>query len=96
VAWQVNGSNKCKLDTITANGSFRTNGVAGTVTYQWIRNDSNGTQVQPLQSIVVAAGDTSAHSVAADLWIPASNGSEQLVFKNPSFSVAPQSFTCRP
>ena len=96
MAWKVNGSNKCKLDTITANGSFRTNGVGGTVTYQWIRNDSNGTQILPLQSIVVAAGDTSAHSVAADQWIPASNGSEQLVFKNPSISVAPQSFTCRP
>jgi len=66
------------------------------VTYRWIRTDSNGTQAQSLQSIVVAAGDTSAHSVAADQWIPASNGSEQLVFTNPSFSVAPQSFTCRP
>jgi len=96
VAWKVNGSNKCKLDTITANGTFRTNGVGGTVTYKWIRNDSNGTQVQPLLSIVVAAGDTSAHSVATDQWIPASNGSEQLVFTSPAFSVAPQSFTCRP
>jgi len=96
VAWRVNGSNKCKLDTITANGSFRTNGVGGTVTYQWIRKDSNGTQVQPVQSIVVAVGDASAHAVVADQWIPASNGSEQLVFTNPAFAVAPQSFTCRP
>jgi len=48
-----------------------------------------------LVSIVVAAGDTGAHSVATDQWIPASNGSEQLVFNNPSFAVAPQSFTCR-
>ena len=96
MAWKVNGSNKCKLDTITANGTFQTNGVGGTVTYKWIRTDSNGTQAQPLQSIVVAAGDTSAHSVAADQWIPASNGSEQLVFTNPSLSLAPQSFTCRP
>ena len=74
----------------------RTNGVGGTVTYQWIRKDSNGTQVQPLQSIIVAVGDTGAHSVAADQWVPASNGSEQLVFKTPSYSVAPQSFTCKP
>ena len=96
MAWKVNGSNKCKLDTITANGSFRTNGAGGTVTYQWIRKDSNGTQVQPLQSIIVAVGDTGAHSVAADQWVPASNGSEQLVFKSPSYSVAPQSFTCKP
>ncbi len=66
------------------------------MTYQWIRKDSNGTQVQPLQSIVVAGGDTSAHAVAADQWIPASNGSEQLIFTNPAFAVAPQSFTCRP
>jgi len=69
--------------------------VGGTVTYQWIRKDSNGTQVQPLLSIVVAAGDTGPHSVATDQWIPASNGSEQLVFTNPPFAVAPQSFTCR-
>jgi len=96
VAWKVNGSNKCKLDTITANGTFRTNGVGGTVTYHWARTDSNGTQAQPLQSIVVAAGDTSAHSVATDQWIPASNGSEQLVFTNPALAVAPQSFSCKP
>jgi len=91
----VNGSNKCKLDTITANGSFRTNGVGGTVTYHWIRTDSNGSIAQPSQSIVVAVGDTAAHSVATDQWIPASNGSEQLVFTTPGFAVAPQSYTCR-
>jgi hypothetical protein len=98
VTWKVNGSNKCKLDTITASGTFRlvAGGPGGTVHYKWIRKDSNGTWVSPDYTIVVAAGDSAAHAVASDSWIPASNGSEQLVFSIPSYTVAPQSFTCRP
>jgi hypothetical protein len=48
-------------------------------------------------SIVVPAGDTSTHAVTTDSWTaPASAGSVQLVFTTPGYSVAPQSFTCRP
>jgi len=93
----VNNSNKCKLDTITAIGSFRmaANGRAGTVSYFWIRKDSNGVVLSQVYSVNVAAGDTSLHNVVSDSWIPASNGTEQLVFQTPSYSVPPQSFTCR-
>ena len=69
------------------------NGRAGTVYYVWIRN--NGAYVSPTYTINVAAGDTSAHSVVSDSWIPAASGNEQLVFLTPSYAVAPQSFTCR-
>jgi len=95
VTWKVNNSNKCKLDTITATGTFwmAPNGRAGTVSYVWIRD--NGAYVSPVYTINVAAGDTSAHSVVADNWIPSSNGNEQLVFRTPGFAVPPQGFTCR-
>ncbi len=94
----VNASTKCKLGTVTATGIFRMQaaGPGGTVQYHWIRKDSNGTVVSQTYSIVVAAGDTAAHSVVTDSWTPASAGTEQLVFTTPSFTVAPQSFTCRP
>jgi hypothetical protein len=72
------------------------NGPGGTVKYYWIRKDSNGTVVSQVYSIVVAAGDANAHFTVTDSWTPASSGSEQLVFTNPSFAVAPQSFSCRP
>jgi hypothetical protein len=71
-------------------------GPGGTVTYQWIRKDSNGTAVSAMYSIVIAAGDAAAHSVVTDSWTPASSGSEQLVFSTPGFAVAPQSWSCRP
>lgn len=95
MTWKVNNSNKCKLDTITASGTFRmaAGGRAGTVSYKWIRN--NGAYVSPTYTINVVAGDTSAHAVVSDSWIPSSNGNEQLVFTTPGFVVAPQSFTCR-
>jgi hypothetical protein len=95
VTWKVNNSNKCKLDTITATGTFRmaANGRAGTVSYVWIRD--NGAYVSPVYTINVAAGDTSAHSVVTDSWIPSKNGNEQLVFQTPGYAVTPQSFTCR-
>lgn len=94
----VNASTKCKLGTVTATGSFRmqAGGPGGTVQYHWIRKDSNGTVVSQTYSIVIAAGDAAAHSVVTDSWTPASAGTEQLVFTTPSFTVAPQSFTCRP
>jgi hypothetical protein len=69
------------------------NGRAGTVSYKWIRD--NGAYVSPTYTINVAAGDTTGHTVTPDSWIPASNGNEQLVFLTPSYSVTPQSFTCR-
>jgi hypothetical protein len=94
----VNPSTKCKLGTVTATGTFRmlANGPGGTVKYYWIRKDSNGTVVSQVYSIVVAAGDANAHFTVTDSWTPASSGSEQLVFTNPSYAVAPQSFSCRP
>jgi hypothetical protein len=94
----VNASTKCKLGTVTATGTFRmqAGGPGGTVKYNWIRKDSNGTWVSPTYTIVIAAGDSSAHSVVTDSWTPASAGTEQLVFSTPSYAVTPQSFTCRP
>jgi hypothetical protein len=94
----VNASTKCKLGTVTATGTFRmqASGPGGTVQYHWIRKDSNGTVVSQTYSIVVAAGDSAAHSVVTDSWTPASAGTEQLVFTTPGYTVAPQSFTCRP
>ncbi len=94
----VNPSTKCKLGTVTATGTFRmqAGGPGGTVQYHWIRKDSNGTAVSPTNSIVVAAGDTAAHSVVTDSWTPASDGSEQLVFSTPGYAVTPQSWSCRP
>ncbi len=71
-------------------------GPGGTVQYHWTRKDSNGTVLSQTYSIVIAAGDAAAHSVVTDSWTPASAGTEQLVFTNPGFAVAPQSFTCRP
>ncbi len=94
----VNPSTKCKLGTVTADGTFRmaANGPGGTVSYYWIRKDSNGTVANQVYNIFVAAGDTSAHSVVTDSWTPASAGTEQLFFSVPSYGVQPQSFTCRP
>jgi hypothetical protein len=69
------------------------NGRAGTVSYQWIRD--NGAYKSPIYTINVAAGDTTGHNVVADSWIPSANGNEQLVFTTPGYSVLAQSFTCR-
>lgn len=95
----VNPSTKCKLGTVTSTGTFRmqAGGPGGTVQYHWIRKDSVGTYVSQTYSIVVAAGDTAAHSVVTDTWNgPADSGTVQLVFTTPSYAVNPQSFTCRP
>ncbi len=73
------------------------NGPGGWVSYQWIRKDSNGPQVIAEASIWVNPGDNSLHTVATDTWTaPASGGTVQLVFTTPSYSVTPQSFSCRP
>jgi hypothetical protein len=97
---QQNGSDKCGFTTVIASGSFATNGVGGTVTYYWVETDSTGSHVVNEPPIVVAAGNTSTHSVVTDKWVPASSGTEQLVFTTPQ-AQAPatqsitQSFTCR-
>jgi len=97
VTINVNNSTKCKLGTVTATGIFRmqAGGPGGTVQYHWTRKDLNGTAVSVTYSIVIAAGDTAAHSVVTDSWTPASAGTEQLVFTIPGFAVTPQSWTCR-
>jgi len=98
VTINVNNSTKCKLGTVTATGTFRmqAGGPGGTVRYNWIRKDSNGTWVSPQYTFVVAAGNTAAHSVVTDSWTPASAGTEQLVFSTPGYAVPVQSWTCRP
>ena len=96
VNWTVNNSNKCKLGSITATGTFRTNGSGGTVSYYWIRKDTTGTFVQPQRSVVIAKGDTASHAVVNDVWVPQGNGTEQLFFVGPSYPLAPVAFTCRP
>jgi hypothetical protein len=80
---------------ITANGSFTTNGVGGTVRYEWIRKDGATTIHVARPPMIIAAGDTSAHSVVPDAWIPQSDGTEQLVFLSPSApSLAPKAWNC--
>jgi hypothetical protein len=98
VTINVNNSTKCKLGTVTATGTFRmqAGGPGGTVQYHWTRKDGNVTTVSQTYSIVIPAGNTAAHSVVTDSWTPADSGTEQLVFTNPGFAVAPQSWTCRP
>jgi hypothetical protein len=52
--------------------------------------------VRPKQTVVIAKGDTAAHAVVTDVWVPQGNGTEQLFFVGPSYPLAPTSFTCRP
>jgi len=85
----------CSQTTVTATGSFRTNGAGGWVFYSWIRVDNQANRtVIPEAPIRVAAGDTSAHAVATDTFTPQRSGSDQLVFSNPAYSVAAQSWNC--
>jgi hypothetical protein len=78
-----------------ASGSFTTNGVGGSVSYEWLRVDTQGTQTIGASGIVqVAAGDTSWHAVASDTFTPAHSGSDQLVFLSPAYSVPAQSWNC--
>jgi len=86
---------RCNQTTVTATGSFSTNGAGGWVFYSWIRVDNQGNRtVVPEAPIRVAAGDTSAHPVAADTFTPQHSGSDQLVFVNPAYSVPAQSWNC--
>ena len=90
-----NNSGRCALTTVTATGGFTTNGVGGSVTYQWVRVDSQGTRtIGASGSVPVAAGDRSLHTVASDTFTPAHSGSDQLVFLSPAYSVPAQSWNC--
>jgi hypothetical protein len=86
----------CNAITVTASGWFTTNGSGGTVTYAWIRTDTEGNRwVIPEPSLTIARGDTSRHAVQPDIWTPQSPGSDQLVFYSPTApAVAAQSFAC--
>jgi hypothetical protein len=80
---------------VTATCTFTTNGSGGTVRYEWIRKDGATTQIIAEPPITIAAGDTSVHSVVADVWSPQLSGTEQLVFLTPSApGLAPQGWTC--
>jgi outer membrane biosynthesis protein TonB len=92
-----NGSNAghCTQVTITASGGFTTNGVGGTVSYEWVRVDSQGNQTPiPEPPIQVAPGDRTFHAVANDIFTPAHSGTEQLIFLSPAYSVPAQSWNC--
>jgi hypothetical protein len=95
VTWAPrNPGDPCHLGTTTATGSFRTNGIGGTVRYEWVRTDSTGTVYIAEPNIVIAAGDTSVHSVVTDSWAPQSSGTEQLVFISPVASAPLGSWSC--
>jgi hypothetical protein len=82
-------SGQCGEGTVTATGTFRTNGGGGTVTYYWIRNGV----AQAQRSVTVAKGDTSA-KVVTDSWVPQGSGTEKLVFVSTSYPTLTQSFAC--
>src|SRR5919201_1603798 len=86
---------RCSSMTITTSGWFFTNGVGGTVTYEWIRTDSSGMRTAITEPpITIAAGDRNLHLVKSDQWTPAYSGSEQLVFLSPAYTVPAQSWSC--
>jgi hypothetical protein len=98
--WAVNSSNKCKLGTLTASGTVKTNGVGGTVQYHWVENDGTGARTVNEAPIVIAAGDTSTHNLVQDQWIPQASGTEQLVIsapgvQSPAVQTITQSYVCR-
>jgi hypothetical protein len=86
----------CDRLTVMATGWFTTNGVGGTVTYAWIRIDTQGNRVVIAEpSLTIAPGDSSLHAVRPDSWRPTLPGSEQLVFNSPAGpTVAAKSFAC--
>jgi len=76
-------------------GGFTTNGAGGTVSYQWVRVDSQGNRTNGASGTVyVAAGDKNVHGVTSDVFSPVHSGSDQLVFSSPAYSVPAQSWTC--
>jgi hypothetical protein len=88
-------SGRCSLATVTATGSFTTNGVGGSVSYRWVRVDNQGNRtIGASGTIRVAVGDRSLHTVASDSFTPAHSGSDQLVFLSPAYSVPAQSWNC--
>jgi exo-beta-1,3-glucanase (GH17 family) len=97
VTYSISGNPaKCRKGSVSATGSFTTNASGGSVSYVWIRTDNRGSVTVSEPPIVVAAGDTSSHPVAADKWTPNSGGSEQLVFLGPGApQLAAQPFSCR-
>jgi hypothetical protein len=86
---------------VTATGTFRmqASGPGGTVDYTWIYKDTdiNGNTVVTTHTgtVVVAAGDTAAHSLTDTYGPPNSAGTAQLVFTSPSYTTAQQSWSCR-
>jgi hypothetical protein len=92
-----NGNNEghCAQVTIVASGSFTTNGAGGSVSYEWVRVDSQGRRtVIPEAPITIAPGDRSIHAVASDTFTPTHSGTDQLVFLGPAYSVPAQSWNC--
>jgi hypothetical protein len=86
---------RCAQTTVTATGSFSTNGVGGFVFYKWVWTDNTGQQrVTNEFPIWVAAGDTRTHAVNPDSWTPAHSGSVQLVFISPAWTVPAQAWSC--
>ena len=86
---------RCSQITVTVAGGFATNGVGGTVSYQWVRVDSQGNRTNGASGTVsVAAGDKNLHGVTSDVFTPVHSGSDQLVFSSPAYSVPAQSWTC--
>src|SRR5438270_10596354 len=86
---------RCSQTTVTAAGGFTTNGAGGTVSYQWVRVDSQGNRTNGASGTVyVAAGDKNLHGVTSDVFNPVHSGSDQLVFSSPAYSVLAQSWTC--
>jgi len=86
---------RCAQSTVTAVGGFTTNGVGGTVSYQWVRVDNQGNRTNGASgTIQVAAGDSNLHQVTSDIFTPVHSGSDQLVFLSPAYSVPAQSWNC--
>lgn len=86
---------RCSLTTVTATGSFSTNGVGGFVFYKWVWTDNTGQQrVTNEFPVWVAAGDTRTHAVNPDSWTPAHSGSVQLIFISPAWTVPAQAWNC--
>ena len=86
---------RCAQSTVTAVGGFTTNGVGGSVSYQWVRVDNQGNRTNGASgTIQVAAGDSNLHQVTSDIFTPVHSGSDQLVFLSPAYSVPAQSWNC--
>lgn len=90
------------MSTVSMSGSFRmaANGPGGTVKWTWVYKDTlNGKTVVTTHSgsLVVAAGDTSAHFISDSYVHPNSSGSAYVIFTSPSYASLSltQTWTCR-